>query len=502
MPTRLEELVVEAAAESPDRTAVADRDSSWSYRELDGWSNRLARWFAESGVGPGDRVALWAPKSGRAVAVLQAALRIGAIYVPIDPATPPLRALKILDDCDVRRVVTTRAMAAGLPPGRRPFLLDEAADGRDDWGVLRAVSAGPLENPERAGDETAFILYTSGSTGTPKGVCMTHKNALAFVGWAVRTVGADASSVFANHAPFNFDLSVLDLYGAFLTRGTVCLVPETIAWSAPKLVEFLRSNRVTVWYSVPSVLMLMMDHGGLLDAPAPPPQVVIFAGEPFPIRYVRALRRGWPAVRLFNFYGPTETNVCTAYEVRDVPDDRTIPVPIGVAAGGDRVWAVKEDGAVAGEGEKGELWVEGPTVMAGYWGKEPQRGPYRTGDVCLLRPDGNYEFVGRGDQMVKVRGHRVELGDIEAALGGHPNVGELAVLPVGEGLDLRLVAFVAPRQAPAPTLIELKTFGARHLPRYMLVDRVETRVTLPRTPNGKIDRQALLRDLSVRSAGE
>ncbi|MGH9369263.1 MAG: AMP-binding protein, partial [Thermoanaerobaculia bacterium] len=352
-----------------------DRDSSWSYRELDGWSNRLARWFAQGGAVPGDRIAVWVPKSCRAVAVLQAALRIGAVYVPIDPVTPPLRARKIMDDCDVRLVVTTRGMAAFLPPGRRLFHVDEAGDGRDDWSTLRDYPAGALDGPERAEDSLAYILYTSGSTGTPKGVCVSHGNARAFVDWAVREVGITARAVFANHAPFNFDLSVFDLYGAFSTRSIVCLVPETIAYSAAQLVEFMRANRISVWYSVPSVLMLMMDHGGLFDGAGAVPRIVMFAGEPFPIQYVRTLRKRWPTVRLFNFYGPTETNVCTSYEVRDIPDDQVTPVPIGTAASGDRVWAVKDDGTVAREGENGELWVEGPTVMPGYWGKEPQQGP-------------------------------------------------------------------------------------------------------------------------------
>ncbi len=486
MPGRLTQYVLSAAAEAPDHAAVRDRDSAWTYRELDRWSNRLARVLVKLGVSRGDRVALWAPKSCRAVAVLQAALRSGAVYVPIDPGTPPLRAVKIFDDCDVRLVVTTKSMGASLPPGRRLYCLDEEREGE----LAAAESDGPLEALGGSNEDLAFILYTSGSTGTPKGVCISHRNAGSFVEWATAAVGISGPAVFANHAPFNFDLSVFDLYGAFLTRGSVCLIPETIAYSAPRLVEFLRANRISVWYSVPSVLMLMMDHGGLLDV-SPPPPIVIFAGESFPIGPLRKLRRRWPGTRMFNFYGPTETNVCTSYEVREIPDDRGTPVPIGTAASGDRVWAVQEDGAVAQEGQTGELWVEGPTVMQGYWGREPQTGPYRTGDFCRLLPDGSYEFLGRRDHRVKVRGHRIELGEIEAVLGQHPNVKEVVVLPAGQAPDQRLVGYVVPRQPPPPTLIELKTYGAASLPRYMLLDRLFLKEALPRTPNGKIDRQAL-----------
>ena len=464
---RLEDFVREAAAAVPDRIAVADSRESWTYRELDAASDRLARDFQARGVTRGDRVAVCSPKSVRAVAAMQAALRLGAAYIPVDPAMPAARAEKILADGGVRLVVTTQTL--------------------QDLGALPAP---PLPPVESGPDELAYILYTSGSTGTPKGVCLSHRNALAFVEWAVAAIRSPEAPVYSNHASFGFDLSVLDLYGAFLSRGSVRLVPETIAYSAPKLVEFLRQNPIAVWYSVPSVLMLMMEHGGLLEAGLRPPGTVIFAGEPFPMVPLRKLRKAWSGSRFFNFYGPTETNVCAAFEVGGLPDERT-SVPIGTAASGDRIWAVKEDGTVAQEGEQGELWVEGPSVMLGYWGQEPQRGPYRTGDLCRLGAGGHYEFIGRVDHLVKVRGYRIELGEIEAVLGGHPNVREIAVLPFGEGLDRRLAAFVVPRESPPPTLIQLKTFGAKSLPAYMLVDRVVGLAALPRTPNGKVDRAAL-----------
>jgi len=502
---RLEQLVIDAARVDPDCVAIRDRDVAWTYRELDDWSCRLAAHIASMGVGPGDRVAVWAPKSCRVIAALQAILRLGAVYVPIDPLSPASRAARILDDCGVRLTLTTSVLSASLGADRRVFLLDD--DQR--WSWLASPSGGPPAarapvtgvgsrpaarlSIEDADDRLAYILYTSGSTGVPKGVCISHRNALAFVDWAVRATGAGAadSNVFANHAPLAFDLSVFDLYGAFLTRSTVCLVPETIAYVGPRLAEFIASHHISVWYSVPSALMLMTEHGGLLDRERPYPAIVIFAGEVFPIDSLRLLRERWPRARMFNFYGPTETNVCTSHDVGDVPADQTSPVPIGAAASGDRVWTVKEDGTAAGVGERGELYVAGPTVMMGYWGRDAQRGPYRTGDVCILRPDGQFDFVGRRDDMIKHRGHRIEPGEIEAALSQHPNVKDVAVLAIGAGPAQQLVAFVVPRRAPGPTLIELKRFSAERVPRYMLVDRVETLNALPRSDNGKIDRLAL-----------
>ncbi len=255
---------------------------------------------------------------------------------------------------------------------------------------------------------------------------------------------------FSNHAPFHFDLSVFDLYAAFLSGGCVSIVPEHHAYVPRALVDFAVRERITVLYAVPSALILMVDAGGLLEQPGLELRTVVFAGEPYPIKQLRRLREGLPGVRLFNWYGPTETNVCTGYEVGEIPPDRSVPVPIGHAASGDRVWAVKDDGSEAGIGEKGELLVSGPTVSLGYWGSEPQGdAPYRTGDIVRLEAGGEYSYVGRRDQMVKIRGHRVELGEVEAALLAHPEIEDTAVVAAGSGIDARLVAYLRrSRRAP------------------------------------------------------
>ena len=490
LPTNLHDLISAAAVRTPGALALAGPCGTATYRELDDRVNVLARALSGHGVNRGDRVLVWSPKSADAIAATQAALRLGAVYVPLDPATAAERVTLIA------RQSGARALCAPAE------LLDRVPAAHDELHCidLAATAVGPSTpvSTSMGPDDLAYILYTSGSTGTPKGVCISHRNALAFVSWAVAELRAEPQDRFANHASFTFDLSVLDLYAAFATGATVCPVPAEFAYAPKRLVEFLYQERISIWYSVPSVLTLMQRDGGLLGQPPPPAlRAVLFAGEPFPIRHVRQLS-GWTSARLLNLYGPTETNVCTFHEVRAADLRREVPVPIGRGCSGDRVWARAADGRVTEPGEEGELIVDGPTVFLGYWGQEPQRGPYATGDRVRLRANGAFDFLGRRDGIVKVRGHRIEIGEVTAVIQAHPEVADAAVIARGEGLDRRLAAFVSRRtddsRDPAARLgaVSLRRHLAAWLPRHAIPDDIHFREELPRTSRGKLDLAALL----------
>ncbi len=491
----LDRLLRDGALRTPDAVALVAGDRAWSYGELDRQAELAAAGLHALGVGRGDRVAVWDDKSARVVAAMQGALRLGAAYVPIDPQSPPARARLLCADCAVAALVTSAARAGDLGDGLPPLLLfDGAGDGAAlTWDALPSLPAAPAASARA--DELAYILYTSGSTGRPKGVCISHDNALAFVRWAARAVALTAADVLSNHAPFHFDLSVFDLYGAFAAGARVCLVPEAAAYAPRRLVELMARERISVWYSVPSALILMMEHGGLLETALPALRAVLFAGEGFPARHLARLRAHLPPpIRLCNWFGPTETNVCTAYELgAALPlDGSGAPsLPIGRAASGDRL-------SLRGD----ELMVEGPTVMLGYWGQPPHAGAYATGDLARLDGDGNYVYLGRRDQMLKVRGHRIEPAEIEAALLEHPDVREAAVVVAGAGVETRLVAFAAlAAGARRPSLLALKERCARKLPRQMIVDEVRWLDALPRTGNGKVDRARLTEWAQTRGEG-
>jgi amino acid adenylation domain-containing protein len=479
---RLHQLVIDSARRAPNAPAIAGPDGTLTYRQLDTLANRYAHALRARGVSPGDRVVLWTSKSVHAVAAMQGALRAGVVYAPVTATNPIARVARMAADCRAALIVADPELAqraeelrleAGIPVVTSAALLDEAAES----------AAFPPERTQP--DDPAYILYTSGSTGAPKGVCLSHRNALAFVDWAVDLLHVTAADRLSNHAPLNFDLSVFDLYAAFRAGATVHLIPSESAYAPAQLVRYMREQDITVWYSVPSVLSLMMREGGLLgDEPPVALRACVFAGEPFPIGQVKALRKAWPGVRLLNWYGPTETNVCTSYEVTDDDLGRTGSLPIGTAASGDTV-------SLDPPGPEGEIVVSGPTVMLGYWGREPQAGPYRTGDIGRLDTEGNLLYVGRVDHMVKIRGHRIELGEIEAAISSHPGVADVAVVVVGEGLEARLHAVVVPSRQAVVTLVDLKRQCAERLPTYMIVDALHTVEALTLTPNGKKNRAAM-----------
>ncbi|MTJ80581.1 MAG: D-alanine--poly(phosphoribitol) ligase [Telmatospirillum sp.] len=490
----LHHLVAEQARTRPSAVAVEGPDGRRTYADLDADADLLAALLVADGVGIGDRILLWAEKSTVVVAAMQAALRIGAVYVPVDPMSPHSRLAKIATDSRATAIVTTAQRADGLAANGLDRLALIVLDDEDHPQFWRRPTDRPagLAPVERDLDDLAYILYTSGSTGVPKGVSISHRNAMAFVEWAAVAFAMTDRDRLSNHAPFHFDLSVLDLYCAFLTGASVHIVPEGTSFSPSSLVDFLHERKITVWYSVPSVLIMMMRQGALLEAGPGDLRVLLFAGEPFPIKHLRDLREAWPAVRMANLYGPTETNVCTAYEVGTIEPDRLLPVPIGSAVSGDRVYAVNAEGTICGEGEEGELVVEGPTVMLGYFGRDPQGGaPYRTGDVVRQLPGGDYVYIGRRDDMLKVRGFRIERGEVEAALLDHPGIREAAVIAVGSGMDSALWAFLVPAGDRPPTLLDIKRHCAERLPRSMIVDAVRFLDRLPLNRNGKTDRFAL-----------
>jgi amino acid adenylation domain-containing protein len=503
----IHDLVSAAARREGARIAVIDGDRELSYAELEARSSSLAAAMVDRGVKPGDRVGLLLEKSVEAVIAVYGVLKAGAVYVPLDDQAPVRRLAYIARDAGIRCLVSSEATAdvcrgvlaegvalqtivgaAGEPDGERS----------PEWLQWSAVDGFPPTAPPVAvdPDALAYILYTSGSTGEPKGVMLSHANSLAFVAWAAGEVGVTPGDRLSSHAPFHFDLSTFDLFAAARGAATVVLVPRELSIFPVMLARFIAEQSITVWYSVPSALTALVLRGELERTPLQALRVVIFAGEVFPIKYLTRLMELVPKPRYLNFYGPTETNVCTWYEApRDEP--LASDLPIGRPLPGVNAAIVREDGTPAPEGE---LVIGGPTVMHGYWG-DPERTArtlsvedgvryYRTGDLVRRRSDGELLFAGRRDTQIKTRGYRVELGEIEAALNAIEVVVEAAVIAVpDEAITNRLKAFVV-TSAPVAEA-QLARLCRDRLPGHMIPDEIELRPELPKSSTGKVDRRAL-----------
>jgi amino acid adenylation domain-containing protein len=524
-------LLAEAAEDDASRVAIRDRDRELDYEELEARANQVAHQLLSLGVSRGDRVALYLDKSAEAIVGLYGVMKAGAAYVPLDPQAPARRLGFVARDCGARCLVTGAAKAphwGALIEAGAPFdhavVVDTAPVGPEvDRRSAHGVHVHPPEEigtqprtspPVRTIDaDLAYILYTSGSTGHPKGVMLSHRNARAFVDWAARTFRVGPTDRLSSHAPLHFDLSVFDLFAASRAAAAVVLVPPQVSVFPREAVRFIEGEHLTVWYSVPSVLSMMVLRGGLTRGSLPELRTLLFAGEVFPTKYLRELVARLPHVRFANLYGPTETNVCTWYEVGVVDPDDDTDIPIGRPIDNDEIIVVDEDGAPVEPGEPGELYVRGATVMQGYWGDpgrtagtrlpnpwQPEIGDpvYRTGDLVRELPDGNLRFLGRRDSQIKSRGYRIELGDIESVLHAHPAVVECAVVAVPDDLVTNRLRCHLVLQGGVGRS-DLAAFCADRLPGYMVPEAFEVHQKLPRTTTGKIDRQLLRGSTTSRS---
>jgi amino acid adenylation domain-containing protein len=514
MTTALHELLDRSALRFPDRVSVEETEgATLIYSALAASSNRVRDRLRAMGVRSGDRVGICLRKSADAVASVFGIMKAGAAYVPVDPTAPASRNAYIFQNCAVKALIVEQRVVDGL---RQEF----AASGFDPgFIVLNGIgAAAPLNSALDQLDATApcaeasnaaanpsdlaYILYTSGSTGRPKGVMLTHGNAGCFVDWCSDEFQPTERDRFSSHAPFHFDLSILDIYVSIKHGAALIIVEEHLGKEPVRLAPWIAEKKISVWYSAPSILSLMAQFGKLDQLDFSSLRLVLFAGEVFPIKYLKLLKSLWRHPGYYNLYGPTETNVCTFYEVPKVlPDSQTEPVPIGKACPYCEPLVVDQEGADDVGGGEGELCIAGPCVLQGYWdlpentarafltGRAAQY--YRTGDIVITQPDGNYKFLGRRDRMIKKRGYRIELGEIEAALYRHPSVKEAAVVALPDDSGVPVKAFVSTRDGTKLSTIELKRFCSENLPLYMVPDFFAWLEALPKTSTDKIDYQKL-----------
>ncbi|RSN15281.1 non-ribosomal peptide synthetase [Streptomyces sp. WAC 05977] len=479
--TTLTELILTQTARTPDAVAVRQGDARLTYRQLVASATGVARLLRARGAGPGVRVGVCADRRPELISTVVGVLLSGAAYVPLEPGGPKARLAEIAADAGISLVVGDRAKAE--------FGATEGIEALD----VPAPVDGPVECPAGP-DDLVHLLYTSGSTGRPKGVLTSHRNVVAFVTGFPAALGIRPGTRTLGISSPAFDAFTMDVFVPLAHGGSVQLTSAADRSDPERLRRFLVEHDVE-WGFVTPTLLSMVDPSAV-----PGWRVIACGGEPVPAELAA---RWMPGRRFFNAYGPTETTVVVVTdEVTGVPAD---PLPLGRPTPNHRAFVVDAELRPVAPGEIGELLIGGPGVALGYLGSPeltaakfvddpttPGERLYRTGDLVRELPDGRLEFAGRADRQVKVRGQRIELGEVEAALTSHPDVDAAAVAAVPGPAGTRLVAFLAPASAPS----DVDELGRDRLTAAMRPAAVRVLDRLPVNPvTGKIDRPAL-RDLA------
>ncbi len=487
------------AALYPDKIAFADESGEMSFAAL----RRSALELAASVASVTDRVnapvAVLTERSAASVAAFMGALYAGCFYVPVDADMPKERMRGILERLAPAAVIAPAAMRETADAFRLcPVVgMGDRAPEPDEAMLLKRRSRILDEDP-------AYVIFTSGSTGEPKGIVVSHRSLIDFVEWFTEEMSLTADDVLGSQAPFFFDLSVKDIYTVLKCGATARIIPKKAFMFPTLLTGFLNEKGVTALIWATSAFHLTANSGVLEKDPPVTVKKVILGGEALRAKQLNIWRRALPDVHYVNLYGPTEVTVdCTYYPIeREFSDNE--PVPIGRACPNKEVFLLNEALEPVGPGETGELCVRGSGVAKGYFGDpertaaafipDPRSGAwperiYRTGDLAVMDEDGVFTFVSRRDGQVKHMGYRVELGEIETAVGAVPGVGEAVCLYDGER-DRIVCAYTG-----GPEGGELARALRAALPRYMIPNIYHRLDRMPRTANGKADRKRLEQEL-------
>ncbi|NIO21779.1 MAG: amino acid adenylation domain-containing protein [Candidatus Aenigmarchaeota archaeon] len=526
-------LLTKSVDRHPEKDAVVFMEKSLTYADLDKRSNQLASALARLGTRKGDRIGIILNKSIESIIALFGILKAGASYVPIDSQIPASRAHYIMRNCEIKCILTSQEIANKvltnldadsplkkvLVSGGAPDELTQQAKTLEliSWEEITESESEDCQHAGTTDTYPAYILYTSGSTGTPKGVVISHLNSMAFVNMATDFFKIDEKDRFSSHAPLHFDLSVFDIFVAVKRGATIVLVPQYLSVFPMKLAEYIEEKRISVWNSVSSVLSLLAERGQLENFTFNSLRLVLFSGEILPVKYLRKIKARMPKALFFNLYGQTEANSSLYYQIKEIPSDDAWRIPIGNPFPNFEVFALDENNEmISNPGEEGELFVRGTTVAMGYWDDSERTAAsfvpdpfhpyspnkvYKTGDLVRIDNDGNYVFVGRKDHLVKSRGYRIEINEIEIALNSHPEIKLAAAITIPDDLiGNRIIAYVSSKEGRKLKASEVLNHCGGLIPKYMVPEAIEFLQQLPTTSTGKIDRKLLAHDALVKFA--
>ncbi|MFV8751417.1 non-ribosomal peptide synthetase [Nannocystaceae bacterium ST9] len=521
----LHELLDRAALARPDASALVLGPRSMSYAELARRANAIAATLRELGVRRGDRVAIYMQRSFDSVAAMFGIMQAGAAYVPFDSSEPAARLASIVDDCELDHAIVDEAhhaaLVALLELGTRRLRVIGGPSGHASveptpWSAVDALERAGVETVDAAviEQDPSVLFFTSGTTGKPKGVPHDHRSMLSNVEWALATFDLRSSDRFAHVTSHHFDLSWFELFVSMALAATLVLVPERLVGFPAELAALIGEARISVWCSVPAVLIGLVQRGELERRSLPELRRVHFAGERFPTKHLRALMQRVGHARYVNMFGTTETHIAAYHEIADVdalpPGDEWLP--IGRRCSHVNLMAIDGQGRPVELGGTGELVIRGPSMMQGYW-RLPERTAsavvelavdaarpeglrgrwYRSGDLVERLPGDRFRIIGRADRRAKVRGYLVDLDEVEKVLLQHPAVLEAATHVVGEAeAEARVEGAVRLRPGEHESPAALRLHVAQTLPSYAVPELIAVLDDFPRTGSGKFSRRKLV----------
>ncbi|ALX16880.1 non-ribosomal peptide synthetase [Burkholderia cepacia JBK9] len=493
----LHRLFEQQVARTPDAVAAVYDDATLSYAELNLRANRLAHRLIALGVGPDALVGVALERSLDMIVSLLAVLKAGGAYVPVDPDYPAERVRFMIEHAQLRWLLTQQHLRAALPDTDAALIVVDS----NELGLDLDAVANP--EPDLNGDNLAYMIYTSGSTGRPKGALNTHRAITNRILWMQHAYSLEADDAVLQKTPFSFDVSVWEFFWPLVTGARLVFARPGGQRETDYLAALIERERITTIHFVPSMLRAFLDHPDL-DAHCTSLRRVVCSGEALPYDLQqRCFER--LDVGLYNLYGPTEAAVdVSAWECRR--DDPHRIVPIGRPIANTRLYIVDAQMQPTPLGVAGELLIGGTPVGLGYHGEpelsaekfiadpfstDPQARLYRTGDLARYRPDGNIEFLGRIDHQIKLRGLRIEPGEIEAVLTSHPLVDAAVVAVRGVDDGAKLVAWLCASHPEAELIEAVRGHLQQRLPDYMVPSAFVVVTAFETLPNGKLDRARL-----------
>lgn len=485
------------------KTAFEDKDGKISFFELRTEARRIGTALLNGcETGRMNPVIVYLPKSIKSIISFMGIMYAGSPYVPVDYAIPMARMEKTIENLNPAAIITD---SEGT---------DRLKEIKTDAHILIFDEIIKTEPNDTAVDaalfkvcdlDCAYIMYTSGSTGTPKGVTVTHRGVIDYTEWLISTFPITGESIIGMQSAFHFDNSVFDMYAALYTGAKTMIIPEILFVYPEKLMDYMKQSEISVIFWVPTVMISAANARALENTGLDKLKLILFAGEVMPNTQLNYWRRCLPDCMYVNMYGPTEATDIVTYYIVDREYENHETLPIGIPCANMKAVILNENNAPCGVNEQGELCIGGTGIASGYW-NSPEisekafiQNPlntkyherlYRTGDLVYKNDEGNIIFVGRADSQIKLRGNRIELGDLESAASAIDGVASCCALFDGEKQEIALFLETSEKIIPRKFNLALK----QYVPSYMAPSKIITLEKFPHTPSGKIDRQRLKKE--------